>query len=623
MVRKKSQSKRMSAAKRYKIEKKVAEHDRKQRKEAKASGKMRKLKKDPGIPNLWPYKEKLLHQIEEQKRKAEEEKERQKLARQNLHNKNRLRSVSESRKLADMVKDAARRGKQFEDEVFEDDEDGTYTLKDAALTGEKDNSRKAYYHEFRKVLDNADVILEVLDARDPLGCRAKHIERMIIDSGLNKRVILILNKIDLVSRENVEEWLKYLRNEYPTIAFKSSTQIQRKNLSQSMIPAEIAPDDILNSSECLGADSLIHLLKNYSRSQNLKTSITVGVIGYPNVGKSSVINSLKRSKVCGVGSTPGLTKVAQQIHLDKGIKLLDCPGIVFAKQGNGDVEDADLLLRNCIKVELLDDPVTPAGFIVSRCNKDQLMITYNVPMFSDSQEFLVHLARQRGKLKKGGVPDITLAARLILQDWNSGKIRYYTVPPSSTSSHREASIVSSWSAEFSLENLVATDCEALNGLRNRDQFGEGAVVIQARETDGEGDLDVEEMDMDDDEPLDNDDASDEEEDTTLGKVSDSRHITSRSIVELKPKQKKNISRPQTLMTIEEAELNPQFGKDFKKHLKQQHKRARKSTSSVVIANNDDMMDDNDRYDLAKYFSEKLPDEDSEDEGSALEKVEDL
>lgn len=107
-------------------------------------------------------------------------------------------------------------------------------------------------------------------------------------------------------------------------------------------------------------------------------------------------------------------------------------------------------------------------------------------------------------------------------------------------------------------------------------------------------------------PLDNDGVSDEE-DTTLGDVSDSRNITSRSIVEFKPKQKKSISRPQTLMTVEEAELNPQFGKDFKKHLKQQHKRARKLTSSVVIANNDEMID-NDMYDFAEYYREKLPDE---------------
>jgi nuclear GTP-binding protein len=177
--------------------------------------------------------------------------------------------------------------------------------------------------------------------------------------------------IDLVPRENVELWLKYLRNEYPAIAFKASTQTQRRNLSQSNMSADIASQDMLNSSECLGADQLIKLLKNYCRNLNMKTSITVGVIGYPNVGKSSVINSLKRSKVCGVGSTPGFTKVAQQITLDKNIKLLDCPGIVFAAQGHNGESDAEVLLRNCVKVELLDDPITPGKgkkhvFIVHR-----------------------------------------------------------------------------------------------------------------------------------------------------------------------------------------------------------------------------------------------------------------
>jgi nuclear GTP-binding protein len=61
----------------------------------------------------------------------------------------------------------------------------------------------------------------------------------------------------------------------------------------------------------LGASTLLSLLKNYCRSQNIKTSITVGIIGYPNVGKSSLINSLKRSKAVGVGATPGFTKVMQ------------------------------------------------------------------------------------------------------------------------------------------------------------------------------------------------------------------------------------------------------------------------------------------------------------------------
>src|SRR6266498_3734083 len=131
--------------------------------------------------------------------------------------------------------------------------------------------------------------------------------------------------IDLVPRENITQWLIYLRKEFPTIAFKSSTQLQRKNLGHASSSVSTASNNIIqNSNECLGADKLIALLKNYSRSLNIKTSITVGVIGFPNVGKSSVINSLKRSKVCGVGATPGLTKSAQEIHLDKNIKLLDC-----------------------------------------------------------------------------------------------------------------------------------------------------------------------------------------------------------------------------------------------------------------------------------------------------------
>ena len=169
-----------------------------------------------------------------------------------------------------------------------------------------DNSRKAYYKEFKKVLEAADVILEVLDARDPIGCRSKQIEELIMSSGTSKKIILVLNKIgtachplsrvvlltapmfflyiDLVPREIAEKWLKYLRNEFPTIAFKASTQTQRKNIGHVNTPVDIASDDMLNSSECLGADNLIKLLKNYCRNLNIKTSISVGVIGFPNVG---------------------------------------------------------------------------------------------------------------------------------------------------------------------------------------------------------------------------------------------------------------------------------------------------------------------------------------------------
>ncbi|KAI9305606.1 P-loop containing nucleoside triphosphate hydrolase protein [Cunninghamella echinulata] len=428
-----------------------------------------KKKKDPGLPKLGLLKQK--------KMKKDNQKQQQK----DLKNKMQQQQQKPKMSLTDMVANAERRHEVYDssnsnNSLMDDDK----TQIDAAATGQKDNSRKAYFREFRKVLENADVVLEVLDARDPLGTRTKNVERMIMDSGLNKKVILVLNKIDLVPRENVEAWLKYLRNEYPAIAFKASTQNQRSHLGQSSVSTELANENLLNSSECLGADTLIRLLKNYCRNVNIKTTITVGIIGYPNVGKSSVINSLKRSKVCGVGSTPGFTKVAQQITLDKNIKLLDCPGIVFAQQGQDGQSDAEIALRNCIKVELLEDPVTPVEVIVSRCSVHRLMGLYNIGYFNNAHEFLVLLAQQRGKLKKGGIPDIQQVARHVLNDWNGGKIPFYTVPPSAKKSHIESSVVSGWSEAWNID-MQSDDQLVLGGIPGVAQFDQDAVIMDVND----------------------------------------------------------------------------------------------------------------------------------------------
>ena len=74
----------------------------------------------------------------------------------------------------------------------------------------------------------------MLDARDPLGCRSLEVEKAVVAAGSKKRLVLVLNKVDLVPREVVEAWLKYLRNELPTIAFKSSTQVHERFLSRHL-----------------------------------------------------------------------------------------------------------------------------------------------------------------------------------------------------------------------------------------------------------------------------------------------------------------------------------------------------------------------------------------------------
>ncbi|KAF9579224.1 Guanine nucleotide-binding protein-like 3, partial [Lunasporangiospora selenospora] len=592
------------------------------------------LRKDPGVPNLNPLRDQLV----QKKKRAAEAKQLQKEAREAAMSKNRrVYSRSGPQSIQDMANTAVARGREYDETAVEAKaDDGVRDVVDSAAVGGKDNSRKAYYREFRKVLEHADVILEVLDARDPLGCRTKQIERAIMDSGKDKRIILVLNKIDLAPKENVESWLKYLRNEYPTIAFKASTQAQRSNLGQSNIATDLATDDMLTSSECLGADQLVKLLKNYCRNVNIKTAITVGVIGYPNVGKSSVINSLKRSKVCGVGSTPGFTKVAQEIHLDKNIKLLDCPGIVFSKGDNGETA-AELLLRNCVKVELLEDPISPVELIVGRCQKDQLMEMYGVPMFGDVNDFLVHLARIRGKLKRGGIPDVFSAARSILNDWNTGKIPYYTIPPMATHTPAAAaSMVEGWSKEFDID--TQEDVQVLASMKSTVDMRHAMAMVARELPEGEIDMgddeeDYEDYDEDEDDIEDDSMAMDEDM-SGMGheEASSVAPQVSKPIINFKPKGKKLEPKvkPQMAFTPEEAELNPRLNQDRKKMMKQQQKKARRAAAMFENGEDLDMDDDEDdsfgvqqnnfgngsRFDFGGFggqfgAGDELPDEDED------------
>ncbi|KAJ0397300.1 hypothetical protein P43SY_004019 [Pythium insidiosum] len=315
-----------------------------------------------------------------------------------------------------------------------------------------DNSRRAYMKELRKVVDRADVILEVLDARDPMGCRTLDMEEMI-GNRAGKKVVLVLNKIDLVPPHVLQPWLTYLRTFYPTVAFKASTQQQSQHISTNFGRADKAAGEMVSASKAVGTEALMQLLKNYCRNNHIKTAITVGVIGYPNVGKSSVINSLKRSKAASVSSVAGHTKVMQEVHIDSKIKLLDCPGIVF------DHSDPNaLLLRNCINTETMADPIGAVQVILSRCEPAQLVQLYGLDparaAFQDVIEFLVLVAQTKGKLGKGGVPDRHAAARIILQDWNRGKIPFFTPPPDQKHTILDSQVLTSFSDEFDVDGVL-------------------------------------------------------------------------------------------------------------------------------------------------------------------------
>ena len=299
----------------------------------------------------------------------------------------------------------------------------------------KDNSKKQYMKILEQVIENSDVILEVLDARDPLNTRSKEIESSILRRKDEKKIIFILNKIDLIPLQNALDWQKYLQREYATILFKSNTQTQNSNLSQSTLFTKNIKEKkdyvekILQSNRTIGSEELLNLLKNYCRSEgNLKTNINVGVIGFPNVGKSSLINSLTRGKNVKVSSNPGFTKGIQEVTLDNNIRLLDCPGVVLNK-------NEDYVLFNVIRTEEIKEPIEVVRKIIDKMNLDYLINVYKLDVGIlknkeiSCEKFLYLIGEKMGKYKKGGIVDLDKCARLVINDWNDGKLKYFTVPP--------------------------------------------------------------------------------------------------------------------------------------------------------------------------------------------------
>lgn len=266
---------------------------------------------------------------------------------------------------------------------------------------------KRIWGEFYKVVDCSDVILHVIDARNVPGTRCTMIEKHIAKNAPHKHLVFVLNKIDLVPNWVAKRWIGELSQIRPTIAFHASM------------------------THAFGKGALISLLRQFGKLNSDKKQISVGVIGYPNVGKSSVINTLISKASCKVAPIPGETKIWQYITLFRNIYLIDCPGVVVDTAGD---TETDSVLKGVVRAERLETPEDYIVAIENAVKKEHIAAMYGLPKSGEDtwntfEELLEKIAVKSGRLLKGGEPDLRTAAIMMINDFQRGKLPHYVAPP--------------------------------------------------------------------------------------------------------------------------------------------------------------------------------------------------
>ncbi|KAJ7447273.1 P-loop containing nucleoside triphosphate hydrolase protein [Mycena latifolia] len=261
----------------------------------------------------------------------------------------------------------------------------------------------------------------------------------------HKQIVLVINKCDLVPNWVTARYIQHLTPRYPTIAFHASPN------------------------HSFGKGSLIQLLRQFAQLHSDKKQISVGFIGYPNVGKSSVINTLKSGKVCRVAPVPGETKVWQYITLTRRIYLIDCPGIVPTSAHDS---ETSTVLKGVVRVEALPTPSDHIPALMARVKPVYLSRTYGVTLPEEGswtpEEFLDKLARMKGRLLKHGEPDLDSVAKIVLSDWVRGRIPFFVAPPERTEELNKAEAKERARREKGKGKGKATEESGWKGLQGAD-----------------------------------------------------------------------------------------------------------------------------------------------------------
>lgn len=354
------------------------------------------------------------------------------------------------------------------------------------------------WRQLWRVIERSDLVVQIVDARNPLLFRSEDLEKYVKEVDPKKNNLLLVNKADMMTLSQREAWADYFENAGINYKFFSASlakamneAMDSKELTEgaSQVEREDAEDgarenggkDVFDDvgrklvenvkkiglqekeeedgeeldiegyleddrdqrTRILTVDELeVLFLKNAPKIENADPEhprkIQIGLVGYPNVGKSSTINALIGAKKVSVSSTPGKTKHFQTIHLSPDVILCDCPGLVFP---NFATTTAELVCNGILPIDQLREFTGPAGLVTQRVPQAFLEALYGIKIVKrpleeggtgipTAEELLIAYATARGFTKTGqGQPDESRAARYILKDYVNGKLLFCHPPP--------------------------------------------------------------------------------------------------------------------------------------------------------------------------------------------------
>lgn len=253
-----------------------------------------------------------------------------------------------------------------------------------------------------------NIVIEVIDARIPESSRNPQFDKIFKD----KKRLLVLNKYDLADPFLSRSWKEYYKNiGLSAVLYNSTDSKERRKLENAL------------------AESSREIIERYKKRGLINKTIKAMIVGIPNVGKSTLINSLAKRKSARTGNMPGITKGKQWIHLAGNIDLLDTPGILWPKFDD-EKSALNLAFTGAIKDDVLPLEEIALKFVekMIELNKiNSILERYGIQQWVKPLDILDNIALKKGFVFNRTEVDYFRTANLLLNDFRSGKLGKITL----------------------------------------------------------------------------------------------------------------------------------------------------------------------------------------------------